>query len=824
VVQPVEYVLMFAVLKITNRLRRVGVLLLLLGLRLAMPLVLAEAAERLSAGERPTAKTEPVQTASAVGLKPGTNDAYIAFWTAKLLERYHYLQHPFDGEISSRFLDRYTRDLDFQRMHFLQSDLADFEGYRHRLNLLTLGRGDTSPAFVIFALFLKRLEQHVDYTTNLLKTEEFTFDTDERVALNRRDLPFPKDLDEARHLWRDRLRAEYLQEKLNGKTHEQIVDALTRRYSRTLKTFREWDSDNVIEAYLAALTHVYDPHSDYMGKSRADDFAISMNLSLFGIGAVLVSDDGYCKIRELVPGGPAAKSKAIKPGDRIVAVAQSNEPPVDVVEMPLSKAVQLIRGPKGTEVRLTVIPADAASQSVQKTVTLIRDEIKLEDKAAKARIIETSASGGGRLRLGVIDLPSFYGNTEFLVGGKEKPHSSAASASADVAKLLNKLEQEGVSGVILDLRNNGGGVLEEAVKVTGLFIKNGPVVQVRDPDGSVAVDGDKDASIAYDGPLVVLTSRFSASASEIVAGALQDYGRALIVGDASTHGKGTVQSLTSLKPFLRRSSVTATNDPGELKLTIRKFYRASGLSTQLKGVTPDIVLPSVDNVAEVGESSLENPLPWDTIDSAKFEHLNRVEPYLAELRQRELERVAVEKDFDYVREDVELAKRYLVDKTVSLNEKQRLKEKAETEAREKAREKERLSRKPPDQEVYELTLKLADQPSLPPPVSKTKTLAATRSESATETANSLTANATNYFTIAASCDEPASAQVPTNSVRLASAAGSDLKAAEQGGSADEEKAPAVDFVLEEAKHILVDYLSLLPKGDVVTANDPNVRH
>ena len=310
-----------------------------------------------------------------------------------------------------------------------------------------------------------------------------------------------------------------------------------------------------------------------------------MSLSLFGIGAQLTEDDGYCTIRDLIPGGPAAKSKQLKPLDRIVAVAQSNQPPVDVVNMELDKVVQMIRGPKGTEVRLTI--SSAGDHAVRPPVILTRDEIKLEDSEAKAKLLESRDSHGGTNRIGVIDLPSFYATVD-AAGNAGHTHKSTTE---DVARLIKKLKQEKISGLIVDLRNNPGGSLEEAVKFTGLFIKDGPVVLARNTDGQVAVDSDTDSSVAYDGPLVVLVNRFSASASEIAAAALQDYGRALIIGDTSTFGKGTVQSLNELKPFVLMGSKNATNDPGQLKITIRNFYRINGATTQLKGVEPDIVLP-----------------------------------------------------------------------------------------------------------------------------------------------------------------------------------------------------------------------------------------
>jgi carboxyl-terminal processing protease len=362
----------------------------------------------------------------------------------------------------------------------------------------------------------------------------------------------------------------------------------------------------------------------------------------------------------------------------------------------------------------------------------------------------------------------------------------------DTARLITKLKKEGVRGLILDLRGNGGGSLEEAIRLTGLFIKDGPVVQVRNWKGGVEEDDDPDSSVAYDGPLIVLTSRFSASASEILAGALQDYGRALIVGDVSTHGKGTVQMVEPLKPHM--PDIAFTNDPGALKLTIKKFYRPSGASTQKKGVLSDIVLPSIWNEAkDVGEAALDNPLAWDTIPSARYDQLNLVTPYLPELRKRSGQRVAGDKEFAYVREDIELFKKQQADKTVSLNEKQRLKEKEEADARQKARDKERLARKSPPETVYELTLKQASQPGLPPPLEHT---------------NSTVAKASGHK----GADWPGAG---TNATLAASAGASAAAGADEGP--DEEKPPAVDVDLVETEHILVDYMSLLPSGDLLTA-------
>jgi len=807
----------------------VRVLPFLLSCALVVPLFARDTAKSGSQVQsQPDAALNFVSTNVFHPLSPGPADGQIAYATALLLQRYQYLRQPLNDEVSSKFLDRYLETLDPQHLHFLQSDLADFEIYRTNLDRLTFpqrGAPNAQPAFTIYNRFVHRLEQRVAYVDELLKNEKFTFDTDERVTIIRKDLPYPKDLTEAKKLWRDRLRFEYLQEKLakldakkkktdsqsgtsaetqedTGATApetpettpkkteaEQIVETLSHRYHRNLHTFIDWDSDDVLQIYLTALAHVYDPHSDYFGHSALESFAISMNLSLFGIGAELMSEDGYCTINRLLPGGPAIKSKLINIKDRIVAVAQSNQPPVDIVDMSLSKAVQLIRGPKGTEVRLTIIPA-GSDVSERKTISLVRDQIKLEDQEAKAKLFEMPNGKGETVRVGVIDLPSFYASIDF---SDNRARSEGRSTTADVSLLLKKLEEQNVSGVILDLRKNGGGSLEEAINLTGLFIKEGPVVQVRDFDNNIQEDDDTDPSVLYDGPLVVLTSRFSASASEIVAGALQDYGRALIVGDSSTHGKGTVQSVQRLREPLRHLGFFPprgyTNDPGALKLTIKKFYRASGASTQLRGVVPDIILPSIlSESKDIGERALENPLDYDTIDKAKYEHLNMVAPYVDQLRELSEKRVAADKEFDFIRQDIALYRKQQADKTISLNEKERLKEKEEADVRAKEREKERkerLAREDSTETVYEISLKQALQPGLPPPMAHTNA--------------SPTLAAGNGAHLGGASTNGAMAAAPRDA----------------GSALGDEKAPAVDPYLGEARHILVDYLSLLHKATLV---------
>lgn len=668
-----------------------------------------------------------------------SDESLIARLTATLLRRSHYTRQPLDDAVSSRFLDRYIENLDNLRMHFLQSDLEEFEAYRYRLDDLTLA-GDTEPGRVIFERFLSRISQRVAYVAEVLRTEKFEFTGDDTYLLDRKEAPWPKDMGEARAIWRQHLRFEILQELLsktpskkaqdaesdaaskpeeaevvvgaNGLTAE-VEKTISRRYARLLKTLKDFEGADVFQYYLGALTHVYDPHSDYLGGPTLENFAINMNLSLFGIGAVLTSEDGYCKVRELRP-GPAMRSKKIAPGDRIVAVAQGDDgESVDVVDWKLGKVVEIIRGPKGTKVRLTLIPADASDPSERRQVTLVRDEIKLEDEEAKAQIIDLPGAEGRRRRVGIIDLPSFYRSLDI---GTPNGRSRTKETTVDVAQLLSKLKQEKVEGIILDLRMNGGGSLEEAIDLTGLFIKEGPVVQVRDSIGRVIVDEDPSADVFYEGPLMVLTSRYSASASEILAGCLQDYGRALIVGDSSTHGKGTVQSLVELQPMVERVLDDTSSNPGAVKITIRKFYRASGASTQLKGITPDIVLPSVNNYADIGEASLEDPLPWDTITAAKFEAENRVAPLLDELRVRSEKRLATDPDFLYIQEDIQQYLKRKEDKTLSLNLAKRLEEKAENEVRAEQRKQERESRPSRGETVYEITLKDVDTVGLPAPL------------------------------------------------------------------------------------------------------------
>jgi carboxyl-terminal processing protease len=752
-----------------------------------------------------TAKTDAVSSntpSTAVAsqrLVPGPNDGRIGYVVARLLESFHYLQRPLDKDLSVKFYNGYIDTLDPNHETFLQSDLAEFDHYRTNLDLLTVGddrTADLTPAYDIFDRFLERTKERTHFVEELLDQDNFTFTGDDKIQLDRRHAPFPKDLAEAQDLWQQRLRYDYLQEKLNKEispTNDTLVvpvpdtaatniaATLRGHYDWNMRVITNWDSTKVLEFYLNALAHAYDPHTDYFAPERAQDFSIGMSLSLFGIGAQLGEDDGYCTIRQLITGGPADKSKQLNEKDRILAVAQSNQPPVDVVDMDLDKVVQLIRGPKGTQVQLTISPA--SNPAKRQVVTLVRDIIKLEDSEAKAKLIELPDDHGGTNRLGVINIPSFYAPVDL----SDNPTQSTNYVAADVAKLIQKLKRENVSGIILDLRNNPGGSLEEAVKFTGLFIKEGPVVLARNPDGQVTVDSDNDTEQLYSGPLAVMINRFSASASEIAAAALQDYGRAVIVGDP-THGKGTVQNLDQLKAFVGPVNPTQAEDPGTIKITIRKFYRVSGASTQLRGVVPDITLPDQNVLVysdQAGESALDNPLPWDTVDPVNYDKLNLVQPYLTQLREDSKARIATNQDFRYINHDIAQFKKLQADKTIVLNEKDELKERLDINAQDKTREEEREGRKPLNEKVYDITLENADNPGLPTPEDETNAVASLASLQGATAANVAT-------------------NLPgTNS----------LPAAVNGAKTP----PEVDAMLDETEHILEDYISLLAANKTMTA-------
>lgn len=632
----------------------------------------------------------------------------IAKSVGDLLDQVHYKGARLNDEVAAMHLKNYLDALDFNHMIFRQADVDEFtEKYAKELDNLTK-KGDAAPAYEIFTRYLERLDAAVTRVGALVKAQH-DFTVDEKFIPQRNKLPWPKSEAEAQELWRLRVKFELLGGKLAGDPLEKAAEKITKRYARLHRNMKQFDASDILQAYLSALGHAFDPHSDYMAPADAKNFDIhNVKLKLSGIGAQLTqNDEGYTEIVNLTPGGPAELSKQLKPKDRIVAVGQADAEPVDCVDMKLGEVVDMIRGKKGTEVRLIVIPVGAASDAERKEIRIVRDEIKLKESYAYARIVEHVGPDGKPQRLGVIELPQFY-----------------QKCAADVEKLIGRLKKENIAGLILDLRRNGGGLLNEAVELTGLFIKRGPVVQVRQPK-QIEVLEDEDARVAYDGPLIVAVGHHSASASEIVAAALQDYGRALVVGDQHTHGKGTVQTLFPLANWMGTRQVA---DPGQLKFTISKFYRIAGGTTQKHGVTPDITLPNVFDLLETGEAYLPNVLEADNIQPAKYQRADRINGSLDQLRRLSTDRLAKNQDFRYILEDIEQVKKQRADKSVSLSEPQRLKEKAEAEARAEARKKERDARPAVTDKVFLVKTETVDknqplvalQPPKPKPEEKGK--------------------------------------------------------------------------------------------------------
>jgi carboxyl-terminal processing protease len=677
---------------------------------------------------------------SMVGIAADEPDpGQVLISVGRLLERGHFSQQRLDDKVSARFLKNYLEGLDYYRLYFTQKDIDGFNTeYATKLDDDVL-LGNPDPAFAIYNLYKKRVETRVARVKELLK-KEYKFDSNRTIEIDRKNAPWPKDEAELERLWRDRLEGELLQETLNKHAIKPPVEVLTRRYDQLLRNLNEQTKEDVVKIFLSVLSQTYDPHSEYMSRSELENFSINMRLSLVGIGAVLNSEEGYAKIMELVPGGPASKDGRLKVGDRVTAVAQGEKDFVDAVDMKLDKVVEMIRGKKNTVVRLQVFPATATDPSVRKVIEITREEIKLKDQEAKAEIIERPGTDGRVQRLGWIVLPSFYADME------KSGAAGAKSTTKDVLALINRLKQEKVEGIVMDLRRDGGGSLEEAVNLTGLFIKQGPVVQARDSNGSITISKDRDASVAWDGPLIVCTNRLSASASEIFAAALQDYNRAVIVGDQNTFGKGTVQTMLEIgriMPFLGGG----TNQAGALKLTIQKFYRIAGGSTQLRGVESDIKLPSLYDSTAIGESALKGPLPYDTVEPLEFAKLDRP-LFKPELKQRSAARVALDTEFRYLTEDFEKARARLAENTISLNKEARQKEIDEEKANKEARDAARAKVAQPEQKAYALPLDAVNKPELELVKVEKKTAAAAEKPEAKDGAIDAAAVAKAHATVA----------------------------------------------------------------------------
>ena len=634
---------------------------------------------------------------------PGT----IGITVAKALEQLHYTRHSLDDSVSDRLLKIYLDTLDYNKLFFTQKDIDEFNTeYDHTLDD-DIFSADLKPAYTIYDRYLKRVEGRVAKIKEALKTEKFDFNGSGTIELSRQKSPWPKDEADADRIWHDRIENELLTESLSEHPTDKPEAVVAKRYDRLVRTLHEQTKEDETKYFLNALALAYDPHSEYMSPSEMDNFSIQMKLSLIGIGAMLRKEDEYSKIVELVPGGPAAVNGKLKVDDRITGVAQGNEPFEDVIDMKLDKVVEKIRGKKGSTVRLQVIPAGTTDMSKREIIAITRDEVKLTEGEARAEVIEKPNATGGVDKLGWITLPGFYAEMErsARAGGKPK------STTADVRRLLERLNKEGVTGLIIDLRRNGGGSLEEAIKLTGLFIKKGPVVQSKNYDKKTEVLSDTDPDIVYNGPMVVLTSHLSASASEIFAGALQDYGRATIVGDKNTFGKGTVQTLYEVGRLMSPFGFK-TADAGALKLTIQKFYRPSGKSTQLKGVESDVVLPSRYAHLEVGEDALKYPLDYDTVAKADYEKWPGAQPDLEDLRGRSAARVKNDPEFRYLQQDIDRMESRIKDNTLSLNKEERQKQLAADKKRIEDIKADRLARHVEKPVIYTLALSDVDKPKL----------------------------------------------------------------------------------------------------------------
>jgi len=629
------------------------------------------------------------------GAATSPDSGQVALAVARWLEQAHYTRKKLDDEMSAKLLNTYLEALDYNRLYFTQQDVDEFQKeYASTLDD-AIFRGDLTPAHEIFARFKQRVEDRVA-DNKKLAVKKYDFTGDSSVELNRQKAPWPKNMAEADKLWKERVEAELLQENLNEFKLRPPDQTVIKRYDQALRNMREMEADDVVNTFLSSLAQSYDPHSEYLSPSEMENFNISMKLSLVGVGAVLRSDDGFAKVMEVVPGGPADLDGRLRENDRIAAVAQGDGEFEDVVDMKLDKVVEKIRGKKGSIVRLQVIPGDAADPSKRHIIEITRDEVKLKDSEAKAEVLDVQDKDGKTTRIGWITLPSFYAN---MGGG-----GPAKSTTEDVAALIGRLKQEGIEGLVMDLRKDGGGSLEEAINLTGLFIPKGPVVQAKDPNGKITVSSDTNPGIAYTGPMVVVMNRLSASASEIFAAALQDYGRAVIVGDERSFGKGTVQTVLDIGKVMPFFSLGAA-DAGALKLTIQKFYRVRGGSTQLKGVESDVILPSRTDNVEIGEGSLKNRLEYDEVAPALRLTTSASPLFLDELRANSKERVASDPEFTYVNQDMKRLRERIESNRLSLNENVRRKELADDKARKEERKQERLARGPLiNAQVWQLTL------------------------------------------------------------------------------------------------------------------------
>lgn len=612
-------------------------------------------------------------------LKPSFEQQYASNLATKFLTNYHYKDTRLDDELSGIIFHRYLELLDPNRSYFLASDIQTFERYRQSLDD-ALRHSDLLPAYDIFNTYRDRVKQRVDYARKRVQ-EPFDFTIDEHYHFNREDAEWAANSVELDEVWRRRIKNDYLRLKLTDKEPEAIVETLLERYDNLDRRISELNGEDVFQFFMNAFAQSIEPHTAYLSARNSENFEISMSLSLEGIGALLGRENEYTTISRIVAGGPASQDGRLQAGDRIVGVGQGQDGKmVDVIGWRVDDVVDLIRGPKQTVVRLQVLPEELSIGDPPAVIDIVRDEVKLEEQAAQSKIIEaplTGEDGEERLvKVGVIDLPVFY--LDFNGRAQNKP--DYRSSTRDVRRLIGELEEQGVEGIVMDLRNNGGGSLLEATTLTGLFIDRGPVVQVKHSNGRIAVEEDIDPGMAWGGPLVVLVNRYSASASEIFAAAIQDYGRGLVVGEP-TFGKGTVQSLLDLDDY------APSDKPGlgQLKLTMAQFFRVKGGSTQNRGVEPDIRFPSVGDPEDYGERALDGALPWTSIDPARFSPEGDLASMVAVTDNLYRTRMSDNQEFNWLLSDIDEYNRQSEEVSVSLLESERRAEIERDEARRKAR-------------------------------------------------------------------------------------------------------------------------------------------
>jgi carboxyl-terminal processing protease len=656
--------------------------------------------------------------ASPTNETASTDMAPVAVTVARMLEQGHYL-HPLSlseknpprleseppETMSERVLRNYFNMLDYTHLYFTKGDIDEFIQRFSPTLASDILHGDLTAPREIFTRFRQRVNDRVAKNRELAASPH-DFSSTNNVEIDRKKAPWPADLQQADHLWSDRIEAELLGENLIEHPLNPPAKVVTKRYDQFLKSVNEQSDEDVIKTFLVALSQSYDPHSEYMSPSDMENFNIQMRLSLVGIGAVLRTDDGYAKIVEVVPGGPADKDGRLKANDKIAAVAQGNQPFEDVVDMKLDKVVEKIRGSKGSQVRLQVIPANATDPSKRKVIEITREEVKLKESEAKGEVIDSVNPEGKQVKIGWLTVPSFYAEMD------KHGEGDAKSTTKDVRRIIERMKKEGIEGLVIDLRRDGGGSLEEAINLTGLFVGSGPVVQAKDANGKVTVAKDEEGQPFYTGPVIVLANRLSASASEIFAAALQDYGRAVIVGDQRSFGKGTVQTLLDVGKFMPLFHDEGSK-AGSLKLTIQKFYRVSGGSTQHRGVLSDIVLPSPTDTPEIGESSLPNPLAYDEVDPQPVNKFAFTSPFIATLKERSADRVSKDPEFRYISEDMKRFREKLDLNQLSLNEKIRKEELAQEKIRKADRKKERKLHPVIEPAAYEVSLDTVDKPVLP---------------------------------------------------------------------------------------------------------------